>query len=372
MGCDHPARLWLELLSSKGIGAPRWIRLVQRDGLEKVAGMLRTGPGRSHLARWLGKRPIPPDNRFVEEQLGLVGKTGCRLLSISEAPYPSLLREIPDPPPLIYIRGNGNLRSNAKVCVVGSRSASRRGLVTARVLASGLSWAGVTVVSGLARGVDRAAHIGALEGGGSTWAVLGCGLDICYPPENSSLAEKIAESGIVLSELPFGTQPLRHNFPRRNRILSGLSLGVVVVEAGITSGAMVTARLAREQNRELFAVPGPVESPLSKGPHALLKHGACLVETVDDILASLPDCGIEPAESPPRIPEKSTTPMSEEESRIVSVLELDPKHIDELVQICNISPTSILPVLLNLEMRGVIVSCGGGTYALPPPVGTGR
>jgi DNA processing protein len=369
MVCNRPARLWLEILSAKGIGATRWIPLVQCEGLETVVEMLRTRRGRAHLARRLGRTPSPPDRRLMDEQQKCIDEAGCRLVSVSEASYPTLLREIPDPPPLIYLLGDGDLCGNPKVCIVGSRSAGRRGIVTARALAAGLSRAGVMVVSGLARGIDRAAHIGALEGEGSTCAVLGCGVDICYPSENASLAARIAERGVVISELPLGTAPLRHNFPRRNRILSGLSIGVVVVEAGLVSGAMVTARLAREQNRELFAVPGPVENPMSKGPHALLKQGAGLVETVDDILMSLQVFGFEPSRAGTPVREMRETPLSDAERSIVSVLELDPKHIDELVQICNISPTSILPILLNLEMRGVIVSCGGGTYALPPPRG---
>lgn len=362
--CTRPSRLWLEILSVRGISGPRWIPLVRRDGPEAVVEMLRTAAGRINIARRLGRRPGAPDPRFVEEQLRLAHEQRCDLVSLCEMSYPPLLREIPDPPPLLYLRGVAGTLRRPTICIVGSRSATRRGIETARALAAGLSRSGVSVVSGLARGVDSAAHLGALEGEGSTCAVLGCGLDICYPSENESLAESIAERGLLVSELPLGAPPLRHHFPRRNRILSGLSLGVVVVEASLVSGAMVTARLAREQNRELFAVPGPVESPMSRGPHALLKQGAYLIESVEDVLASLPPCGIIPAEHPRDVSDVVVASLSDAERSIVSVLGLDPKHIDELVQICNISPTSILPLLLSLEMRGVVVSCGGGTYAL--------
>jgi DNA processing protein len=369
MMCSRASKLWLQLLSIEGISPSRWIPLVLSRGIEEVARRLDSERGRAELARILGRRPGKPRAGFVEEQLEKLQIGKCRLLSISEAGYPSLLREIHDPPPLLYLRGDPRVLELPALCIVGSRSAGRRGVLTARRLAAGLSMRSILVVSGLARGIDRAAHEGALEGGGSTCAVLGCGLDICYPPENEPLARRIEERGVVATELPFGTPPLRHNFPRRNRILSGLSLGVVVVEAGIESGAMVTARMAREQNREIFAVPGPVEKQTSRGPHALLRNGAYLVETVEDIMVQLPPCGSVPREGTE--PREMTVGdgLSGLERRVVDALELDPKHIDELVRICNISPTSLLPVLLNLEMRGTIVSCGGGSFALPAPDG---
>ena len=369
MKCSRASRLWLELLSVKGISPSRWVPVVLSCGIETVVDRLGSEPGRSDLARRLGRRPGKPHTSFVEEQLEKLEVEACALVSISEAHYPSLLREIHDPPPLLHVRGDIRLLQLPAVCIVGSRSAGRRGILTARGLAAGLSERGILVVSGLARGIDRAAHEGALDGGGSTCAVLGCGLDICYPPENEPLAGRIAGRGAIVSELPFGTPPLRHNFPRRNRILSGLSLGVVVVEAGTKSGAMVTARMAREQDRELFAVPGPIEKPMSRGPHALLRRGAYLVESVEDIMAQLPPCGRAPRkriEGRGLVEQGALTGL---ERKVVGALELDPKHIDELVRICNISPTTLLPVLLNLEMRGAIVSCGGGAFALPAPDG---
>ena len=365
MRCSRASRLWLLLLSIKGISPTRWVPVVLGCGIESAVERLGSKAGRDELARRLGKRPGKPCPDFVEEQLGKLEREDCVLLSISEALYPSLLREIHDPQPLLYLRGIPDILQLPAICIVGSRSCGRRGEITARVLAAGLSERGVLVVSGLARGIDRAVHEGALDGGGATCAVLGCGLDICYPPENSELAARITRRGAIMSELPFGTPPLRHNFPRRNRILSGLSLGVVVVEAGIESGAMVTARMAREQNRELFAVPGPIEKQMSRGPHALLRRGAYLVESIEDILAQLPPCGSAPRKRIEGRKVSSLDGLTDLESRIVDALELDPKHIDELVRICNISPTSLLPLLLNLEMRGAIVSCGGGTYALP-------
>ena len=294
MTCSRASILWLRLLSIRNIPPSRWVPVVLRIGVEESAARLESENGRTGLARELGKRPDRPREAFVRGQLSKLEKEGARLVSISEADYPSLLREIHDPPPLLYLRGDPSILGLPAICIVGSRSAGRRGILTARSLAAGLSARGLLVVSGLARGIDGAAHEGALEGGGATCAVLGSGLDVCYPPENVPLAERIERQGAVVSELPFGTPPLRHHFPRRNRILSGISLGVIVVEAGMRSGAMVTARMAREQDRELFAVPGPVEKPMSRGPHALIRNGAYLVETVDDVLAQLPPCGNAP------------------------------------------------------------------------------
>jgi DNA processing protein len=367
MTCSRASRLWLRLLSVKGISPPRWVPVVLRFGIEAVVDRLGSERGREDLSRGLGRRPGRPREVFVDDQLAKLERERCGLVSISEAGYPSLLREIHDPPPLLYVRGDPRVLELPALCIVGSRSAGRRGTLTARSLAAGLSERGLLVVSGLARGIDGAAHEGAIEGGGPTCAVLGCGIDICYPPENKPLAGKIERQGAILSELPLGTPPLRHNFPRRNRILSGISLGVVVVEAGIESGAMVTARMAREQDRELFAVPGPVEKPMSRGPHSLIRNGAYLVETIGDILAQLPPCGNVPAMRSGSRGTSRSDELSGPEQKVIDALELDPKHIDELVRICNISPTSLLPLLLNLEMRGAIVSCGGGAFALPAP-----
>lgn len=363
--CGRLSELWLEILSVRGVSAHRWIPVVSRSGPSAVVERLRTPAGRRELSRELGRKLGRPVTEFVDEQLKLSEREGCRLVSISESAYPSLLREIPDPPPLLYCRGGMEALERPAICIVGSRSADRRGRVTARSLASALSRCGLLVVSGLARGIDSEAHEGGLEGEGSTCAILGSGLDILYPPENRLLAGKIARQGLVLSELPLGTPPLRANFPRRNRILSGISLGVVVVQADTKSGAMVTARLAREHDRELYAVPGPVENPLSRGPHMLLRHGACLVESAQDILDSLPPCGSLPLHSDRPSGKGECHTLTEQERNVVTLLGLDPKHIDEIAQNCNISSTSIMPLLLNLEMRGVIVACGGNMYALP-------
>lgn len=358
------SRLWLKILSVRGVDHSRWVRLSRSVPPGKIVEMLGRTGGRRELGRLLGRKVSEPDRGIVDGLRLLIRKAGCRLVSISDSFYPDLLREIANPPPVLYYLGDLGLLAKPVICIVGSRRATRRGLVTASRLAHELSRRDIAVVSGLARGIDSAAHEGALKSDGGTCAVLGCGIDIPYPRENVPLAVEISKRGCLMSEFSPGVSPLKHHFPRRNRILSGLSLGVVVVEAGVDSGAMGTARWAVEQNREVFAVPGPVERAGSRGPHKLIREGATLVESVSDILSELPPCGR--IADPSGLPIGKSEPgaFSESERRVLAALELDPKHIDELVQICHISATSILPILLNLEMKGVVESCGGGTYAL--------
>jgi DNA processing protein len=369
MGCSDCSRQWLEILSIGNVGAARWLQLRRTRPLAEIVEMARCVDGRCELGRLIGRKVRAPDRRFVRTQLETARRLRCAIVSIEDRRYPGILREIHAPPPLLFCSGDCSILSRPAVCIVGSRNASRRGRIVARHLARELARRDLSVISGMARGIDTAAHTGALDGGGGTCAVLGCGVDVPYPPENASLAVSIAGSGCVISEFPFGVQPLRHHFPRRNRILSGLSLGVVVVEAGLSSGAMNTAQWAVEQNREVFAVPGPVEHAGSRGPHRLIREGARLVEDVGDIIGELPPCGtaIDPiplASAGNAAASCGAGRLSEHERRVIRTLELDPKHVDELVQICNISATSILPLLLDLELRGVVESCGAGRYAL--------
>lgn len=363
MGCSDTSRLWLEILSVKGIGVSRWIRLSRSVAADEIVRMLGCGRSRLELGRLIGRKVGNPDREFVRRQIDMLQREQYGAVAVSDTGYPALLKEIYDPPPLLFYCGDIGALAKPAICIVGSRSATRRGLVFARHLAYELSRRDLAVVSGLARGIDGAAHEGALRDGGCTCAVLGCGIDIPYPPEHASMSIEIAKQGCLLSEFPFGTQPMKHHFPQRNRILSGLSLGVVIVEAGLSSGAMGTAQWAAEQNREVFAVPGPIENQGSRGPHRLIREGAVLVESVEDILAGLPPCGkvVVPRAVPGSL--RISEDLSETERMVLSALDLNPKHVDELVQICNISATSILPVLLELEMKGMIESCGGGLYA---------
>ena len=368
MRCSDEARHWLEILSVRGIKITIWLSLCARLGTVRVASMISSRGGRRELSLLIRKDVGEPDKVLMRQIDTFLSDPDHGVLCISDPGYPDLLAETAEAPPVLFYRGNIEAASGPAICIVGSRRSSRRGMVVARELAWELSRRGVLVVSGMARGIDTVAHDGALAGGGCTCAVLGCGIDIAYPPENAPLAMEIARHGCVLSEFPPGTPPMKHHFPMRNRILSGLSLGVVVVEAKLASGAMITARWAADQGREVFAVPGPVERETCRGPHRLIKEGACLVEDVDDILAALPPCGRVVEDVRGFHPYAGLDPgkgsLEGDERKVVMTLDLDPKHIDELAQICHISSTVILPLLLDLEMRGIIESCGGGTYAL--------
>jgi DNA processing protein len=367
MGCSNEARLWLEISLAQGARPDAWITRALGSSLEDIAGMLRSETGRERLSRRLERRIEQPDTRLLEEQLARIEKENWGLVSLADDSYPRLLREIPDPPPVLFYAGELAALARPTICIVGSRRSSRRGLINASNLARELSERGVHVVSGLARGIDGAAHDGALAGGGGTSAVLGCGVDVVYPREHLPLVERIVERGCVLSEFPLGTPPLRHHFPQRNRILSGLSLGAVVVEADIGSGAMGTAQWACDQNREVFAVPGPIDYPGSRGPHRLIRDGATLVESAGDILAAFPSLAGLAAERGTFDGAAAPEPLGDEERALLSALDLDPKHIDELLRFCHIPPAAALSLLLGLEMRGIVASCGGGTYALVSP-----
>jgi len=365
MVCSDDALRWLSIVSVKGISMATVRRLYGAAPPAAILDTLEDPRERERLTQRLGRVVEAPDRGFVDRQLALLRKANLGLVSISDDAYPGLLREISVPPALLYFAGTLSVLARPSICVVGSRRASRRGLINARALARELSETGVHVVSGLARGIDSAAHEGALGAAGSTSAVLGCGVDVIYPPEHASLAGAIVKEGCIVSEFPLGTPPLKHHFPQRNRILSGLALGVVVVEAGLESGAMGTVAWAVEQNREVFAVPGPIDHPGSAGPHRLIREGARLVEGIDDILAELPSLAAKRAEVPPaRRHCGGANSGTADERALLAALDLNPKHIDELVRFCHISPAVMLPMLLDLEMRGAVVSCGGGAYAL--------
>ncbi len=363
MAFSVKALSWIKLLSVRGISESGWMVLRQRFDMERLVEMAGSRVGVRQLSRLTGNRVSGIDNKFINKHLKAASKNILEAVTIDEESYPALLREINDPPPVLFFRGSLLVNESLNIAVVGSRSAGRRGLANARRISSQLSERSVTVVSGLARGVDTAAHTGALRGGGGTTAVTGCGLDIAYPTENSDLAMEISKNGCVMTEHPLGTPPLKHHFPRRNRILSGISSGVVIVEAGIRSGAMITARWAADQGREVFAVPGPVEHPGSAGPHRLIKEGAVLVEGADDILGFL-----DPFRNA-ACPERASGRMEpegldEQKSRLISLLELEPVHVDTIAREMNTAAERVMALLLEMEMAGYCRSLGGGMFAL--------
>lgn len=285
-----------------------------------------------------------------------------KLLPLSDARYPPLLLEIADPPPLLYVWGEIDTLSAPQIAVVGSRRPSRQGLGDARDFAAALASAGFTITSGLAMGVDAEAHLAALQRGGKTIAVLGSGIDTIYPAANNGLAGEISCHGAVISEFALGTPPRANQFPSRNRIISGLSLGVLVIEAATKSGSLVTARLAAEQNREVFALPGSIHNPVSRGCNALIRQGATLVQSVDDVLAELRGWLSQGIGSEIAVPTAVPTPeLSEEEAQVFSALGQQPLSLDEILAGVAQPLPVLLGILAELELMGLVES-RGGTY----------
>jgi DNA processing protein len=282
---------------------------------------------------------------------------GAAIVTLFDEGYPANLLQIPDPPPVLYLRGELFGSDTDAVAVVGSRAATGYGRAVASSLARELAARGITVVSGLARGIDSSAHKGALEGGGRTVAVLGSGLDRIYPAENRPLAARLSAAGALVTEFPFGSRPEAWHFPLRNRIISGLSRGVVVVEAASRSGALITGRLALEQGREVFAVPGNISSPVSEGPNSLLSDGATLVSGVEDILNEFPDlAGREPARL------QHPGPLSEEEKTLLSHIGNEPVAADELIRRTSLPSSRTLSLLTSLELKGLVDRRDGRGY----------
>ncbi len=350
----------------------------------------------------------------LEKELCELPRLGARLVRWTDADYPSNLKHIADPPPYLFIRGALSADDRAAVAVVGARAASEAGLRMAERLGLELAAHGIVVVSGLARGIDGAAHRGALQAGGRTIAVLGCGIDVAYPPEHRQLAETIVEKrGALLSELPLGTAPMPENFPSRNRILSGLALGVVIVEAAEKSGSLITSRLALEQDRQVFAVPGSPLSGKSRGSNSLIREGAKLVECVEDVIADLApqlagmasrgagdeqspqvaqtETAIASASNaavtralnvgtpaaPSILPRKTVAAVqgvaagadgseSEQIQAILNCLtDAQKLHVDAVIESCQLTPQTVLKLLLELELRGLVVQHPGKLFSLP-------
>ncbi|MBX3663000.1 MAG: DNA-processing protein DprA [Burkholderiales bacterium] len=278
-----------------------------------------------------------------------------RIITLADAEYPESLLEIPDPPVLLYVKGHHNLIRRPGLAVVGSRNATAQGVANAEAFAGALSHAGLTIVSGLALGIDAAAHRGGLAGTGSTVAVVGTGLDVVYPARNRDLAHRIAEQGALVSEFPLGTPALAANFPRRNRLICGLCKGCLIVEAAISSGSLITARLAAEQGREVFAIPGSIHSPLSKGCHALIKQGAKLVESAQDILEEL---GLQ---HPPEPPHANRTARKDDHP-LLRHIGFEPVDIDTLQLRSGLPIDSINTSLTELEVSGAIAALPGNRW----------
>lgn len=355
---------WLRLIRSQNVGPRTFRALLNHFGgagaaLDALPGLARRGGG--------GASPQIYSRAEAERELEAARKLGAIFVGIGEADYPSRLQMIDDAPPLIAIRGNRDALAMPLVAVVGSRNASAAGIKMTQRLTHGLSEAGFGIVSGLARGIDAAAHRASLATG--TIAVLAGGQDRLYPAEHEELLEDILPSGIALSEMPFGWEPRARDFPRRNRLISGLSLGVVIVEAAKRSGSLITARLALEQGREVFAVPGSPLDPRAEGTNGLIKQGATPVTETADIVSVLqPIMGIElPAREPEPIDDgarQDVEPASDERTRIVALLSPTPVLIDDLIRLSRSSPRVVRMVLLELEIAGRLERHGGGLVSL--------
>ncbi|MEX2516374.1 MAG: DNA-processing protein DprA [Gammaproteobacteria bacterium] len=288
------------------------------------------------------------------------------LLTLADSNYPVLLQEIHDPPLLLFVRGELATLSQPQLGIVGSRNPTVSGMETAADFAASLARAGLTISSGLATGIDAAAHQGALQAGHQfkTLAVTGCGLDRVYPQRHRALADDIAANGALVSEFPPGTPPLARHFPRRNRIISGLSLGVLVVEAAQRSGSLITARLALEQNREVFAIPGSIHSPTARGCHALIRQGAKLVETARDITEELvPLLGFQLASQPAAETTEPADLPGPEYAELYALMDDAPSSVDVLVARSGLTADAVSSMLLILELRGLVTSQPGGTYS---------
>ena len=303
-----------------------------------------------------------PDS--VRRDLDLVMRKGYRIVTMSDTDYPPLLLRIPDPPPFLYVFGRLN-NSFKNIAVVGSRNATEYGISTTRRLCRDLALLKMTIVSGMAIGIDSAAHQGALMGKGNTIAVLGSGLEIVYPAENQKLFHRIAENGAVISEFPLLAEPEPHNFPIRNRIISGISLGTVVVEATKRSGSLITARLAAEQNREVFAIPGSIHSFKSTGTHTLIKQGAKLVEHAQDIMDEISYIVGGPQEKEKIGSEftESSSQLSSEESLVFESIGAYSIHIDDLARTLSMNPGKLSSILLQLELKGIVHQSPGKRFS---------
>jgi DNA processing protein len=349
---------WLRLTLVPGLGGQGVRKLLTAFGLPS---QVLAAP-RAALANLIGEaladrlRAAPPAPE-VRAALDWAAQPGNAIVTLADPEYPRALLEIADPPPLLYVRGRTELLAAAGVAIVGSRNATAQGVSNAEMLARALSRAGLTIVSGLALGIDAAAHRGALDGPGGTVGVLGTGIDLTYPARNAALFALLAAHGAIVSELPLATPPIAANFPRRNRLISGLAQGVVVVEAAPDSGSLITARLAAEQGREVFAVPGSIHSPLSKGCHALIKQGAKLVESAADVLAELR--GGVAAPIPSRAP-------PEESHVLLRHLGHDPCNVDTLCSRSGLTAENVSAMLLQLELEGKIASLPGGRFQRVP------
>jgi DNA processing protein len=356
---------WLALQRAHGVGNALFRALIETFGdagavFSSGRGALSRVPGMS--AQALEAITRGPDESLLASDSEWLGADGNYAIAIGDERYPALLNEIADPPALLFVRGDPALLLRPQIAIVGSRNPTPTGVDTARAFAAHLARAGLVITSGLAEGIDAAAHEGALSALAPTVAVLGTGVDRVYPARHRELAHRVAAQGALVSEFPVGTSAAREHFPRRNRIISGLSLATLVVEAGLRSGSLITARLAAEQGREVMAIPGSIHSPLARGCHALIRQGAKLVETASDVLeelAPLASFAME-AMAPP---DAQQTPQTDDATaQLLECMGFEPVTVDTLVERTGLTAGAVSSMLLKMEIHGAVAQSPGGRY----------
>jgi DNA processing protein len=350
---------WVLLTMVKQIGPARFTRLIERFGSAEAAW---NAPLLDLAGAGLDRRSIESLGKLrntldPEAEWRRIEQAGASVLVMDDAEYPSALREIPDPPPVLYLKGDVSPADDWAIAVVGTRRVTSYGRQATEKLVADVARAGVTIVSGLARGVDTYAHRAALNAGGRTIAVLGSGLDRMYPDENRALADQIAQSGAILTEFPLGTPPDATNFPRRNRIVSGLARATLVVEADLKSGAMNSANHAAEQGRDVFAVPGSIFSPFSAGPNQLIREGARVVTEASDILEELHLTAVVEQRAT-----REALPADPTEAALLQVLSDEPTHVDELTRSAGLPSATVSSTLTILELKGLARQIGPMQY----------
>jgi DNA processing protein len=361
-------RSWLILADAPGLDGSMLPALLAAAG--GIAGLARLSPAALRAAgageALVAHLRSPDEARLAAAEAWLDGGADRHLVSWEDPRYPALLRQVPDPPVALFVLGDPRCLALPQLAIVGSRNASPGGAATARAFASHLAGCGFTITSGLALGIDTAAHAGALAGGGHTVAVLGTGPDLVYPRDNAALAEAIAAQGALCTEFLPGMGPMRGNFPRRNRIISGLATGTLVVEARLQSGALITARRAAEQGREVFAIPGSIHNPLAKGCHRLIRDGAKLVESAEHILeelAALVAAGdAAPPVAPPAGAPAADHAQDPDYARLLDALGWDTVDADTLSLRSGLTPAEVSSMLLILELEGSVQPLAGGRY----------
>ena len=368
---------WIALGNIAGIGSVTFCQLLSAFGTPIAIFSANFTQLNTVVSEKIARAILQPiDESALQDSLTWLSQPNNHLVTLADSTYPQALLEVADPPPFLYAKGNLALFNQASIAIVGSRSASVQGEKNAESFAKALCEHGLCIVSGLALGIDAAAHRGALQAArpfkGATIAVVGTGLDIVYPAKHRDLAHQIiAEDGLIVSEFALGTPSKPQNFPKRNRIISGLSMGCLVVEANLQSGSQITARLAAEQGREVFAIPGSIHSPMAKGCHQLIKQGAKLVDSLEDIVSELRIkpriLNTAPSDrniSAPPLPDsaQNLTPQNDTKSKLLNIMGFDAINLEHLVQISGLTVNEVSSMLMILELEGSVASLAGGKY----------